>query len=94
MADTQAARIPWPQLLKARRLYVKWQSFLLWVRAVEHAEGHFPQWLADSVNKRCVGFAQFLREQKATNRRNPLPVWHCLEQWINEHIFGKPRREG
>lgn len=93
-ADTQAARIPWPQLLKARRLYVKWQSFLLWVRAVEDSEGDFPEWLADAVNKRCAGFPRFLRQQSANDRRSDSPAWCRLEQWINECIFTRPRHEG
>lgn len=93
-AEAQAARIPWPQLLKARRLYVKWQSFLLWVRAVEESERRFPGWLAHTVNKRCPGFPRFLRRQMETDRRSSSPVWYHLEAWINERIFATPRREG
>lgn len=33
----ETARIPWPTLLKARRDYVRWQAYLLWVRAIEES---------------------------------------------------------
>jgi hypothetical protein len=71
IAERHAARIPWPQLLKARELYVKWQAFMLWVRAIEEAEGHFPEWLAEIVEKRCPGFLQFVAERRLDDRRSP-----------------------
>lgn len=94
MADEEAARIPWPQLLKARQSYVKWQEFLLWARAIEESERCLPEWLACVVKKRCPGFEQFLSQQRIEERRWPQPVWYHLEQWISERIFAKSRREG
>ena len=93
-ADTEAARIPWPQLLRTRELYVKWQAFLLWVRVIEDSEGSVPQWLAETINKRCPGFLRFAEEQPANDPRNPSSLWSRLERWINERVFAKPRREG
>jgi hypothetical protein len=93
MAEKQAARIPWPQLLRARELYVKWQAFVLWVRAIEESEGNFPDWLTETVSKCCPGFRQFLETQKVKGSRNPASLWPCLEQWINERIFSKPGQE-
>jgi hypothetical protein len=94
MADKEAARIPWPQLLKARQSYVKWQEFQQWFRAIEESERYLPEWLADVVTRRCPGFEQFLSQQRTKERRWPQPAWCHLDQWINEHIFDKPRHEG
>lgn len=92
--EKEAARIPWPQLLKAREVYVKWQAFVLWVRAIEEAEGDFPEWLAEIVDKRCPGFLQFVAEQRLDDRRSPPFFWYYFERWISERIFGRARREG
>ncbi len=94
LADREAARIPWPQLLKARELYVKWQTFLLWVRTIEDAEGCVPQWVAEVVSKRCPGFVRFAEQQSEGDRGKSSPLWSGLEQWINERIFAKPQQEG
>jgi len=94
MADEEAARIPWPQLLEARQSYVKWQAFQHWVRAIEETERRLPEWLAHVVKKRCPGFEQFLSQQRTKERRWPQPAWYYLQQWIDERIFAKPRREG
>ncbi len=94
LAEKEALRIPWPQLLKARELYVKWQAFVYWVRAIEEAEGHLPQWLFQAVNKRCPGFQRFEQQRRGNFPRSSSPRWCRLEQWVNERIFAKPRREG
>ncbi len=93
-AKREAARIPWPQLHGARKRYVLWEAFALWVRAIEDAEGDFPQWLADVVDKRCRGFSKFVAEKKLEHTSYPPLCWYHLERWINEHIFGKVWREG
>lgn len=90
----EAARIPWPQLLKGRKLYVKWQAFLLWVRAIEDTEDSAPPWLGEAVSRRCPGFARFAESRGESNLGDPSSLWDRLEHWINEHIFAKPRREG
>lgn len=94
MAETEAARIPWPQLLQARELYVKRQAFAHWVRAIEDTEGDFPEWLAEMVDKRCPGFLKFVAEQTLADRRGPRSFWYHLERLINERIFSDPMREG
>lgn len=62
IAEKETARIPWRRLLKARRQYVRWEAYLLWVRAIEGAEGHFPEWLAEIVDQRARGFLRFAAE--------------------------------
>ncbi len=94
MADREAARIPWPQLLKARESYVKWQAFVYWVRVIEEAEGNSPQWLLQIVNKRCPGLERFEEQRRGNDPRSSSQRWCRLEQWVNDRIFAKPRQEG
>jgi len=94
MAEREAARIPWPQLQEARENYVAWEAFALWVRAIEDTEGDFPDWLAETVERRCLGFSEFVVKQKQEHPDSPPFFWYHLERWINERIFGKASREG
>ncbi|HEV2416418.1 MAG TPA: hypothetical protein VGX94_01305 [Terriglobia bacterium] len=73
---------------------MKWQAFLLWVRAIEEAEDETLKCLAEIVNKRCPSLPRFGEPHNANDRRTSSPLWYHLEQWINERIFAKPRREG
>jgi len=93
-AEREAATIPWSRLQQAREDYVGWEAFVLWVRAIEHAERDSPQWLAKVVDKRCVGFLKFVEEQKQGQPDGQVSLWRKFESWINERVFGKAWREG
>jgi hypothetical protein len=93
-AEREAARIPWPQLQDARENYVAWEAFALWVRAIENAAGFFPEWLAETVEKRRPGFSDFVFKHKQEHPDSPPFPWYYLERWISERIFGEARREG
>jgi hypothetical protein len=94
VAEKEAARIPWLRLHAAREKYVEWEAFVLWVRAIEEAEGGFPEWLAEFVEKRCRGFLKFVEKHKRDHPESQASFWYNLECWINERIFGKAWREG
>ena len=93
-AEKKALRIPWPQLDEAREKYVDWEAFVLWVRAIEHAEGGFPEWLAKIVDKRCWGFSKSVEKRSPDHSDVPPVFWPHLERWVNERIFGEIWREG
>lgn len=93
-AEREAARIPWPQLQEAREKYVAWEAFTLWVRAIEDIEGDVPDWLTETVKRRCLGFSELAVKRKQEHPDNPPFFWYCLEPWINERIFSKAWREG
>ena len=94
IADREAARIPWPRLQEAREEYVEWEAFVLWVRAIEEAEGESPGWLAKVVEKRCQGFSELLTERKSEHVSELARLWRHFELWINECIFAEIWREG
>lgn len=96
IAEKEAVRIPWPKLLKARQQYVQWQAYLLWVRAIEDAEGHFPEWLAEIVDRRARGFLRFAAEYEFDHARAKTRpcFWWFLQEWIGERIFANAWREG
>lgn len=95
-ADREAARIPWPQLRKARREYIRWQACVLWLRSIEETDGALPPWLAERIERRARGFLRYAADYSLQHKHAPRPVvaWRLLEQWLNENIFHKPRAEG
>ena len=93
-AEREAARIPWPRLQAAREKYMAWEAFVLWVRAIEEAQGESPGWLAEVVKKRCPGFLKLLTEKKSEHRSELAFLWRRVEIWVNERIFGDIWREG
>ena len=92
-AEHEAARIPWSRLQGARKKYIEWEAFALWVRAIEVTEGNFPPWLVEVVNRRCNGFTRFVAEEKVSQSCESPLLWCRLVCWIKEHIFGKIWRE-
>jgi hypothetical protein len=92
-AEHEAARIPWSRLQGARKKYIEWEAFALWVRAIEETEGNFPPWLVEVVNRRCNGFTRFVAEEKVSQSCESPLLWRRLVCWIKEHIFGKIWRE-
>ena len=93
-AEREAARTLWPRLQQAREEYVEWEAFVLWVRAVEEAEGESPGWLAKVVKKRCSGSLKLLTERKSEHVSEPALLWRQVGLWIDERIFGGIWREG
>lgn len=95
-ADREAARVPWPKLLKARRDYIRWQAYVLWVRAIEETEGHCPLWLRERVEKRTRGYLSYTAAYSLQHRHPPRPdtTWRLLELWVSEHIFRRQCTEG
>lgn len=93
-AEREAARIPWRRLYAAGEKYIEWDAFALWVHAIEHAEGGLPDWLAETVAKRCPGFFKFAAEKKPDHPKSTLFFSSCLHQWIHDKVFAAPWQEG
>jgi hypothetical protein len=92
-ADNEARRIPWQRLLEARGRYIDWQEFYLWARSILEVEPRIPEWLREVLNNRCPGFLD--KEERGTERpASKGPLHLCLEEWIENEIFGSIKRDG
>lgn len=88
-AHRQLMQVPWDRFHKAYEEYIRWQAFVLWVRAVVELEGRTPSWLEAILRKRCPGFA----EETARSNRPELLSLELLP-WIHNQIFGIAKEEG
>jgi hypothetical protein len=92
-ADNEALRVPWQKLLEARGHYIEWQEFYLWVRSILEVEHRLPASLCDVLDNRCPGFLE--KEGRGADRpTSKRPLHLCLEDWIEDEIFGSIKRAG
>jgi hypothetical protein len=92
-ADEQARRMPWQLLLEARNRYIDWQEFYLWVRSILEVENRIPNWLVKTLDTHCPGFLENENRPRLTaGEMRQLSL--CLEDWIDEYIFGFAKQEG
>jgi hypothetical protein len=84
----QALLVPWRQLDATIAEYVRWHSFVLWVRTVSESAGELPSLLRSELRERCPGF---LDAYGADQQR---PLWKSLEDWIETQSFGNVRAAG
>jgi hypothetical protein len=93
-ADRQARRMPWKHLLQAKRQYVDWSAFSLWVRAITDTEGEVPCWLAQILEQRCPGLLESdPRRNVADPVQDPL-ICRRISEWIENNILGQAKDEG
>jgi len=92
-ADEQARRIPWPRLLEVRNQYIDWQEFYLWARSILEVDEQIPDWLVDILKGSCPGFLERHKTLTAKALKEK-PLALRLEEWIDEHIFGRAKDEG
>jgi hypothetical protein len=92
-ADNEARRVPWQRLLEARNHYIDWQEFYLWVRSILEVDHRVPAWLREVLDDRCPGFLE--EEGRAAERpTSKRPLHLCLEDWIENEVFGSTKTEG
>jgi hypothetical protein len=91
-ADNEARSVPWQKLLEVRNQYINWQEFSLWVRSILEVEHRVPAWLREVLDDRCPGFLEKKgRGERPTSKR---PLHLCLEDWIEDEVFGSTKKEG
>jgi hypothetical protein len=88
-ARRQLMRVPRSRFHKAYEDYIRWQAFVLWVRAVVDSEGRVPQWLEEVLRMRCPGF---LAQRADSKKRRALDLQ--LRQWIDDQAFRFAKKEG
>ena len=80
-ADRRARRVRWERLLEARKQYVEWSAFSLWVRVILESEGEIPPWLSKILEGRCPGF---LDDEWRCRAAQVLPALQDLPRFGNE----------
>lgn len=86
-AKRQLLRVSPPRFEKARRAYIQWEAFSLWVRAIADVEKRLPAALVRTIQQRCPGL---LPQGRVPARLLPLDVL----KWVHNHAFGAAKREG
>src|SRR5712691_11304438 len=82
-ARRQLLQVPWDRFHKAYEEYIRWQTFVLWVRAVVECEGCAPSWIKTILRKRCPDFAE-----EADRSNKPELLGLQLLPWIHNRAFG------
>lgn len=93
-AERQARRVPWELLQEARKQYIEWNAFSLWVRAIKEAEGEIPDWLAKVVEDCRPGL---LEDENAQSKAYPDENLDVLPQHLKRvegKILDHARQEG
>jgi hypothetical protein len=86
----EALLVPWHQLAESASAFAEWHIFLLWVRAITEAADQLPEVVRSVLQSRCPGFLEFQNRERKDN----LPLWKALEEWVAEHFFANARAEG
>jgi hypothetical protein len=92
-ADNEARRVPWQRLFETRNHYIDWQEFYLWVRSILEVEHRLSASLRDVLNDRCSGFLE-KEERGVAGSAIKKPLHLCLEDWIEDEVFGSTKKEG
>jgi hypothetical protein len=86
----QALLVPWSRLAEGAAAFVEWHIFVLWVRAITETADHLPDIVRSALQSRCPGFV----ECQSRGRKDNVPVWNSLEEWIAARSFAKAKAEG
>jgi hypothetical protein len=86
----QALLVPWPLLADSAATFAEWHMFILWVRAVTETADQLPQIVRSALQSRCPGFLECYRRE----RKEDLPLWRSLEEWVAARFFAKAKGEG
>jgi hypothetical protein len=82
-------RVSRDRFQKVREDYIRWQAFVLWVRAVVDSESRVSPWLEGVLRKRCPGF---LGQRTPLKKSRPLDLQ--LREWIDDQVFWFAEEEG
>src|SRR5258705_6753554 len=89
LASKRVMRVSWKRFCEAYEEYIRWEAFVLWVRAIVEAQGGPSVSLLHVLRKRCAGFVE-----QGTMSREPRLLALRLHEWIQDHIFSYAKQEG
>ena len=93
-ATRQLLRVPLERFSQARRDYLGWEAFSLWIRAIVEAEGRVPGSICRVLQQRCPGFMEHEAQGPKAHRKQAAPLPLLLLEWIHDRVFAKAKREG
>src|SRR5947208_14222605 len=64
--------------------------FILWVRSITETADQLPEIVRSALQSRCPGFL----ERQSRERKEDLPLWRSVGEWVAAHCFAKARAEG
>ena len=86
----EALLVPWHQLAESATAFAEWHMFILWVRAIAETADQVPEIVRSALQSRCSGFLEF----HSRERKDSLPLWKSLEEWVTDRFFAKARADG
>ena len=86
----EALLVPWQQLAEGAAAFAEWHVLFLWVRVIAETADQLPDIARSALQDRCPVFLEF----QSRERKDNLPLWKSLEEWVTDHFFVKARTEG
>ena len=94
IAQDEARCIPWPQLMQVVEESLRWEVFVLWIRAVVNAAEGVPPVIERELESRMPGFLARVQEELETAREVGERLWNLVGAWISTHVLLQPKVEG
>jgi hypothetical protein len=93
-ARRESTRVRWSTLADAVEQYIEYRALVLWFRAIQEAEGGFPEQLIDALEARCPGFVANSTEPQERGANGDSEPWLRLIRWIDENFFQHAKAGG
>ena len=94
IAQGEARRVPWPQLMEFVEDSLRWEEFNLWIRAVVSAANGVPPVVEQELESRIPGFLARVREELESADEVGERAWNLVGAWIATHVLLQPKVEG
>jgi hypothetical protein len=94
IAQDEARRVPWPQLMQFVEDSLRWEEFSLWIRAVVNAANGVPPVVEQELESRIPGFLARVREELESADEVGERAWNLVGAWIATHVLLQPKVEG
>src|SRR5215467_9025926 len=82
IALAEAGRVPWPQLMQFVEESLRWEVFVLWIRAVGNAAHGVPPVIEQELETRIPGFLARVREELESADEVGERLWNLVGAWI------------
>ena len=94
IALDEARCVPWPQLMQFVEESLRWEVFVLWIRAVANAAKGVPPVVEQELETRIPGFLARVREELESADEVGERAWNLVGAWIDTHVLLQPKMEG